>query len=280
MKKTSRILAAILSVVLLCSAFALPSFAATAPAQVKNVKIIETDEDEIDLKWSKVSSATGYQVYLKRASGDYHKVLTTKKTSADIEHLISSQTYYVKVCAYKTSGGKTTYGAFSSAVKTSTEPDEVKNLSIKSVSSTKAKLSWSAVTGAEGYRVYKYNTTKKAWERIKELTATSLTVTVSSKGGEKFKVRAFAKVDGKYYFGDYSSVAVNGLNVISYAKAKTIALGRAGVKASSVKEYSAKLEKESGIYIYEVEFTSGKYEYEVEINAKTGKVIGYEKDYR
>ena len=117
MKKTSKIIAAVLSLIMLMSAFALPSFAA-APPQVKNLRITETDDDELELRWNKVASASGYQVYLQKGNGKFKKVLTTKKTSADIEHLLSAQTYTVKVRAYSKSKSKTQYGSFSKAVTT------------------------------------------------------------------------------------------------------------------------------------------------------------------
>ena len=278
-KKISKVLSLVLALILSFSVVSIPASAADV-AKVKNLKVVETDEDEIEIKWSKVSSASGYQVYLKNGNGSWKRVKTTKSSSYEIEKLKSSETYSIKVRAYKTVNGKKSYGSFSSVVVTSTEPDEVKNLSISKKSNGKATLIWSAVKGAEGYRIYKYNSSSKSWKRIAELSKTSKTVSVSSKGGEKFRVRAFALVNGKYYFGDYSAVAVNGLDVIGYSKAKSIALKDASVKSSAVSEYEAELDKERGIYVYEIDFEAGKYEYEYKINAKTGKIIFKEKERR
>ena len=41
----------------------------------------------------------------------------------------------------------------------------------------------------------------------------------------------------------------------------------------------AELDRERGIYVYEVEFRSGRYEYDYTINATTGKVISFDKEY-
>lgn len=65
---------------------------------------------------------------------------------------------------------------------------------------------------------------------------------------------------------------------IGTTKAKTIALNHAKLKASALKGLKVKLEKEKGVYIYDVEFKSGKYEYEYDINAVTGKIIKYDKE--
>lgn len=278
-KRLLKMLSLVLAMVMMLSVVSV-SASAVSVGKVSKVTIVETDEDEIDLKWSKVKSATGYQVYIKKGNGSWEKVLSTKNTKAEIEKLKSSETYSVKVRAYKSVNGKKYYGSFSPAVVTSTEPDEVRNLSINKKSSSKVTLKWSSVKGAEGYRVYKYDTSKGKWNRIAEVTSTSKTVSVSSKGGEKFRVRAFALVNGKYYFGDYSAVAINGLDVIGYSKAKKIALKDAGVSSDNVREYEAELEKSKGIYVYDIEFEAGKYEYEYKINAESGKIITKEKERR
>ncbi len=66
---------------------------------------------------------------------------------------------------------------------------------------------------------------------------------------------------------------------IGEAKAKEIALKKVGVKAGSISAYKCKLDRDDGVYVYEIEFRSGNYEYDFEINAKTGKIIGYDRDY-
>lgn len=68
---------------------------------------------------------------------------------------------------------------------------------------------------------------------------------------------------------------------ISKTKAKTIALQRAKVKSSDVKKWvEVKLDNYDGDKDreWEVEFTTAAYKYEVEINARTGKVEGFEKE--
>ncbi|MFR5874983.1 MAG: PepSY domain-containing protein [Eubacterium sp.] len=62
---------------------------------------------------------------------------------------------------------------------------------------------------------------------------------------------------------------------IGVDKAKSTALNHAGLSASKVSFTKAKLEKEDGIYIYEIEFVSSGIEYEYEINATTGKIVSH-----
>lgn len=66
---------------------------------------------------------------------------------------------------------------------------------------------------------------------------------------------------------------------ISEDKAKSIAFDHASVKAADVKSSKAELDRDDLIVHYDVEFVSGKYEYEYEINAKSGKVIAYDKEF-
>ena len=66
-------------------------------------------------------------------------------------------------------------------------------------------LKWSKVTGADGYRVYKYNPKTKKYEKLKDVTSTSLKISKLKEGtAYKYKVRAYAK-DGDIIWGAYSS---------------------------------------------------------------------------
>ena len=68
-------------------------------------------------------------------------------------------------------------------------------------------------------------------------------------------------------------------NVIGAAKAKSIALERAGLTESQVDYIKCQLDYDDGRMEYEVEFRSGGWEYEAEIDAATGAVRSFEKDW-
>ncbi len=65
---------------------------------------------------------------------------------------------------------------------------------------------------------------------------------------------------------------------ISKEEAKSIAFKHASVKAKDVYGLEISLDTDDGIAVYEIEFKSGKYEYKYEINAKTGKILDFDKD--
>lgn len=66
---------------------------------------------------------------------------------------------------------------------------------------------------------------------------------------------------------------------ISADKAKSIAYNHAGINAANVKYAKAELDRDDMVVHYDVEFVAGKYEYEYEINAETGKVIAFDKEF-
>ena len=66
---------------------------------------------------------------------------------------------------------------------------------------------------------------------------------------------------------------------IGVDRAKSIALNHAGLSESDVNFSKAKLEKDDGKRVYEIEFHVGNTEYEYEIDAKTGDILESDKDY-
>jgi len=65
---------------------------------------------------------------------------------------------------------------------------------------------------------------------------------------------------------------------IGKEKAKEIALEKAGLKESDVVRLKVELEKDNGIFVYEVEFEQGNKEYKAEIKADDGKILDWEID--
>lgn len=62
---------------------------------------------------------------------------------------------------------------------------------------------------------------------------------------------------------------------IGVDKAKEIALKNAGLSADEVRFKKAKLDRDDGLDLYEIEFVCDGVEYEYEINAKTGKIYSH-----
>ena len=67
---------------------------------------------------------------------------------------------------------------------------------------------------------------------------------------------------------------------IGQEKAFDIALAHAGFTRAQVVGLWAKQDYENGVLVYEVEFYVGATEYEYDINAATGEIVKWDKDYR
>ena len=65
---------------------------------------------------------------------------------------------------------------------------------------------------------------------------------------------------------------------ISKSMAKSTALNHAGVKENEISLYKIELEKDDGVWKYEISFNVGNVEYDYTINAENGKIIEAEKD--
>lgn len=68
-------------------------------------------------------------------------------------------------------------------------------------------------------------------------------------------------------------------NYIGVDKAKEIAIGHAGKTVSDVNFSKAKLEKEDGVKVYEIEFYVSHMEYEYTIDATTGEILEYDAEW-
>lgn len=291
MKKANKLLSLLLAVVLTLSVFSL-AVSAAGLSKVADLTAYNIDDDEINLKWSKVNGADGYQVYLYNDTlGKWQKLASTSKTFFEADDLISAKTYKFRVRAYDKKSSGIVYSAYTT-LSAATDPDEVDNVKATAKTKSSVTLSWSPVRRATGYQVYIYSASKGKYVRKTAVTGTTAKITGRKAGTVyKFKVRAYFKADGKSYYGDFSdvlSVKTSGTAavtttqtaeaVIGNAKAESIALSHAGINKDQVYFFECKLDRENGIKVYEVEFDYGGYEYEYEVNAVTGKIISVEKN--
>lgn len=171
---------------------------------------------------------------------------------------------------------------------------KVTSLQSYNIDDDEVNLKWKKVKNADGYQVYVYNSAKKKYEKHGNFSKNTATVKNLKAGTNYyFKVRAYFKLDSKYYYGAFSdtlkvktSAAVQAkqpasakttASYIGSAKAGTIALNHAGLKKSQVREFECSFDNERGVQVYEVDFEYGRYDYEYDINAVTGKIIRWEK---
>ena len=96
------------------------------------------------------------------------------------------------------------------------------------------------------------------------------------KNGEDYDYEINAKT-GKIISVEKPQASVS-KSQISKQKAKSIALKHAGVTANDISAFELELEKDDGVWKYEISFNVGRTEYDYTINAENGKIIESEKD--
>ena len=134
---------------------------------------LNTTTGYADLKWEKISGATGYEIEYKVGSGEYQQLTTTANTSYTHQDVEIGKTYTYIVRAVSSAGKPT-------SVYSSADSVEVKcaNPALKSGRDPvtgKTILSWEAVRGAAQYQVYYATSKSGSYKRL--ATTENLTVT-------------------------------------------------------------------------------------------------------
>ncbi|MGM9538567.1 MAG: Ig-like domain-containing protein, partial [Candidatus Onthomonas sp.] len=124
----------------------------------------------IRVTWEKESNGDGYTVWRKTADKSWNKIATLTSNSKVnyTDTTVSSGTTYIYTV-------RATYGSVQSRYDTSGISCpclSVPKLNTPTASSSGISLSWSKVTGAEGYRVYR-KTADTSWQFIGKTTSTS-----------------------------------------------------------------------------------------------------------
>ena len=220
----------------------------------------ESATGPVTLSWSKAADdVTGYRVYRYDADQDKYVYLksTTSRKYTD-EDVTSGKTYQYKVRCYWTIGGTNYYGNYSSVVSVTTPPAKVSGVSTAVRSSTYLTLSWDKVSGASGYRIYKYNTSSKSYEKVTTISkgsTVSYKITGLTAATEyQFKVRAYKKTDTGTLWGSSSSAYKD---CTKPAQTKNL---KAATKSSAVTLTWSKVARAGGYQIYRYNSKTKKYE--------------------
>lgn len=163
--------------------------------------------EPVTLSWkSAAKDVTGYRVYRYDPEQDkYVYIKTTKKCRFVDEDVTAGTSYQYKVRCYWEIGGTNYYGTTSSAAEVTVPPAQVTGVKTDKRGSTYLTLSWEKVSGASGYRLYRYDTTSKAYKSVVTLSGgTTASYKISDLEGAteyRFKVKAYKKVDGVVSWG-------------------------------------------------------------------------------
>lgn len=189
--------------------------AATKP-KAPTLTIVSRTTSSVNLKYTKVSGATGYQIYRSNSkNGTYEKIKTTKELTYKDTDTISSKVYYYKVRAYKKERNKTTYGNYSAIKQVKACLGKVSNL--KATSATKAiKLTWGSVSRATNYRIYRATSKNGTYSFLNSTTSTSYTDKSITEGKNYYyKVKAYATISSTKYYGSNSAIVSGKSKVVA-----------------------------------------------------------------
>lgn len=109
------------------------------------------NSNAIKLMWSEVKCADYYQVWIY--DGENWTAKTTSKTYYNFKNLEYGKTYKFKIRAYVKEGSNRIYSSYSKTKSYTTQIAAPKNLTADKVTTSSADVSWSAVTGADSYKI-------------------------------------------------------------------------------------------------------------------------------
>lgn len=252
-------------------------------AKVTNLKAKDRSSDEIELAWTPVEGASGYQVSRYSVKdGKWITLGVSDDNDYEVEYLLSASVYSFRVRAFAVNAeGQKTYGSWSKTYKTCTRPNEVRQLQVSAKTENTITLKWNSVKRADGYQVYLWDSASGQWERLINTSKTSYKVSGLKKGiSYQFQIRPYRNAVDSRYYGEFEDISVktssgaaaSSSDILSKSKAQSIALADAGVSSSAAKFIRVELDRDDGTRVYEIEFTAGDLEYEYEINAATGKI--------
>ncbi|MBR1724684.1 MAG: fibronectin type III domain-containing protein, partial [Ruminococcus sp.] len=171
---------------------------------------------KVRINWEKVENADVYEVYfLNKETKKYDLVgkCGSAITTFAVSDLKPGTKYKFKVRAYSVAGKDVTYGKFSKVKVVATKPDATQIVKKNCISGKKTiKVGYKKVSGADGYLVQRYDSSKKKW--VNAVTVKNGKKTLAAvknlKPGKvyKFRIRAFKTVDGTRLYAA-ASKAVN-----------------------------------------------------------------------
>ncbi len=175
-----------------------PLYVKTAPQKMANPTATAVSTDTIKVAWSAVQGADGYSI----RNSTTGSITDVTDLTAEISKLSAGTAYTISVRAYVNNAGIVTYGEWSNAVVIKTIPAKVENAGISAYGTNALEVSWDAVNGAAGYRVYNATTGVYKYVVGTEYSFTGLTPATKY----NIYVRAYVKNGSETVYGENCAV--------------------------------------------------------------------------
>lgn len=171
-----------------------------------NVTVKQRTATTVTLSMSKVSGAQGYSIYRATSTNGYYtQIANVASTTYKDTGRTSSSSYYYKVRAYKTVNGKKVYSSYSNVANVSSTLNKTTNVKVANQTNGR-KVSWSRVSSASKYNVYRATSENGVYAYIGSSTSLSYTDTsANSSETYYYRVRAYKKSLNVKYYGVYSN---------------------------------------------------------------------------
>jgi uncharacterized protein YjdB len=203
------------------------------------------------------------------------KTLEFTSSDATIASVDSDGTVRAYKAGVVTITAATTDGTnISAKTKVIVLPSQVVGLRTEKVAPTSLKLTWTAISGAAGYRVFTYDSAKKTYVKYKDVKTNSITIK-KLKAEKKYKiyVQAYVKDGSNYKLGKKSEIfsTYTAPKKLVATKIKSIKVTSSDALGKSVSIKWDKVSGASGYIVYQ-KSSSGDW-YQVEKRESTSTQI-------
>jgi fibronectin type 3 domain-containing protein len=156
------------------------------PSAPTNVTASAAD-NKVTVSWTAVTGAGSYNVYRSDSQTGTYTKLGTSTTASYVDTVAATGTYYYKVSAVSAGGVESDYST--STTVTVAGPSTPTNVTAITAD-TQVTVSWTAVTGASSYNVYRSTSQTGTYTKIGAPTTASYVDTVTATGTYYYKASA------------------------------------------------------------------------------------------
>ena len=174
------------------------------PAKPTGVTAASASYNSVDISWSGVSGATGYEIYRATASaGTYTSIGTTTATTYKNIGLTANTTYYYKVKAYRMASNAKVHSGYSTIISAKTLTNIISQPSIYTYGNTSGNLTNGASVVSDGQYIY-YRNSSDGYKLYKSKPDGSLKSKISDTRCGSLNIIG----DSIYYTGSYGNEGI------------------------------------------------------------------------
>ncbi len=176
------------------------------PAKISNLSVRDHSTTSYTLVWDAASDVSYYEIYVRDDMTGMYSTAGTSFTNYYTFNQPSGTIKSYQIRAVKDLYGSLYLGEFSDSYTAATSPDKVQTLTASNSTAASADLSWSAVTGATGYSIYRRAETAKDFTLCANTMGTTYT-DIGLNSGTVYEYKICAYVYEDEFYGEASPSA-------------------------------------------------------------------------